>query len=175
MIITARNGLCTLMLLSIFGSAFGQDDNGGVKLGGRTFAITGEYLYTAPVGLPFKVGDTFQNCYTFQEDTTPGDGLESGIWNDPLFPDPGPPVPGTWIQHNINPLMHYTAFSDGGGGVTLVQNGWLQPAFAKRNVRLTAYSTVTLAGYGVVVEVLSKGYQVETCPYELPQPEGSAG
>lgn len=163
---TAITGMITS--LGFTGSASGQPDYGSTTLGGRIFAITGEYLFVADIGLPFSVGDTFQNCYTFTEDESPDDGLDSGIWIDPLFPSPGPAVPGTWIQHNVNPEMRYTAVADAGGGVTIVQNGWLQPFFAARPVRLKAYSTVSVAGLGVIAEVFSRGSQVEECPYELP-------
>jgi len=141
------------------------------NLGGRIFAITGEYRFVADIGLPFAEGDTFQNCYTFDEDEAPGNALDSGSWSDPLFPAPGAAVPGVWVQHAKTPSILYTATSEDGAGLTLTQNGTVRPVFAEKNVRLTAYSTVALVGLGVIVEVLSKGYQVEECPYELPQPD----
>ena len=153
----------------VVSSAWGQVESTKPKLGGRIFAVTGEYLFVAAnIGLPFTAGETFQNCYTFQEDTTPGEEPMSGVWNDPVFPAPGEAVPGIWVQHTKNPAMLYTAISEDGAGVTLTQNGTVKSVFAPRSVRLTAYSTAHVAGLGVVISVLSNGYQVEECPYELP-------
>jgi hypothetical protein len=166
--IAARNIILIVVAVGIISTAFGQDDNGGRNLGGRVFAVESEFLFVSPIAGPYQVGDIIQNCYTFQEDSTPGAGLDSGVWIDALFPNPGPPIPGIWIQHTVNPTMRFTATSDGGNGLTLVMSGWVQPVFAKRNVRLTANLTVILPPFGVIVEELAKGYEVEECPYDLP-------
>lgn len=167
----ARNTLLFTMVFGIINAAYGQDANGGNKLGGRIFAVESEFLFLAPIGLPYEVGDIIQNCYTFLEDSASGDGLDSGVFIDALFPDPGPPIPGIWIQHTKNPLMYFTAKSEGSNGLLLVMSGRVQPVFAKRNVRLTANLTVTLPPFGVIVEELAKGYEVEECPYDLTQPD----
>ena len=167
--VAARLGLIFLGFFGITNPTWSQIGYDNDHLGGRIFAIKGEYLFVeANLGLPIAEGDTFENCYTFQEDETPGQAPMSGVWNDPLFPAPGEAVPGVWVQHTRNPEILYTAFADDGAGVTLIQNGTVKALFAKRNVRLTAYSTVNVAGLGAVISVLSKGYQVEECPYELP-------
>ena len=81
-----------------------DDDDFGEKgwaadLGGKVFAIQGEYLYD-----PFGIGGPFVNCYTFNEDMTPDDSLTSGVWDDPLFP-----TLGTWVQHTDYGKIRYTA------------------------------------------------------------------
>ena len=71
--------------------------------------------------------------------------------------------------------MYFTAKSEGSNGLLLVMSGRVQPVFAKRTVRLTANLTVTLPPFGVIVEELAKGYEVEACPYDLTQPDSYSG
>lgn len=169
--IAARSTFLTVMVVAIISSAFAQDGNGGRNLGGRVFAVESEFLFVAPIGLPYEVGEIIQNCYTFLDDSVPDDRLDSGIFIDALFPNPGPPIPGIWIQHTANPIMRFTAMSEGSDGLLLVMSGQVQPFFGKRDVRLTANLTVTIPPFGVIIEELAKGYEVEECPYDLPEPD----
>ena len=148
------------MILGIAGPAWGA----GFSLTGSKFVVTVEYLYVAEIGLPFVAGDTFENCYTFKNDLTPGDAMATGIWDDPLFPNPGPPVAGTWIQHNRGKTNPYTALANDGAGVSLVQNGTVTPVFGKNPVRLRAYTVVSVDGLGPIIELESKGNLVDQCP-----------
>ena len=107
------------------------------------------------------MGDTFKNCYYFNED---------GTWDDPLFPSPLFPVPGVWVQHTELPKIIYTAtvpIPD--AGFLLIQNGTVNPSRGKAKQRLTAYTAVFaagIAGNGVFSEIESRGRAVEDCPYD---------
>ncbi len=135
-------------------------------LAGKVFAIKGEVVHSVDPSLP--VGTTFDNCYTFNAD---------GSWDDPLFPAPATPIPGVWVQHTEHPKIRYTAtVSTLAPGLLLIQNGTVKPGRSddddsdsdsdrkKRKSKLTAYSTVFVNEF-LVVEVLSKGEAVETCPF----------
>ena len=128
------------------------------KIDGRSFLIQGEYLYIVP-GFGLNAGDTLENCYTFNADTVPDDGLNSGVWDDPLFPAPGAAIPGSWVEHRRG---YYTAVAIGPDGLTLSQNGVVIKRRGKN--RLKAYSTVHVPGPFVLAEVLSVGHEVDECP-----------
>ncbi len=136
------------------------------SLGGTKFAIEGEYLWVAP-GLPNATGDTFENCYIFEEDLFPDDGVDSGIWIDPLFLE-GNVFPGDWVQHKKrNGTIRYTASATDYAGLVLAQNGTVKRGHGKHKLRLEAYTVVSIPGFFVLAEVLSKGHLVDECP-ELP-------
>ncbi len=150
-----------------------HDHDGHATLSGRTFAIKGEYLYVNAALVPpqvLKAGDTFLNCYTFEEDGIE-DTLDSGVWVDPLFP-----AQGTWVQHSKGRVSRYTAYADSTDvtGLLLVQNGTVRPGYDKHHARLKAHSTVSVPAIGqVIATVLSIGYEVENDQVEdclPPQP-----
>ena len=128
-----------------------------LNLGGRTFAIQGEYLAALP-GLPFEAGDTFVNCYTFEED---------GVWIDPLFLE-GFVIPGTWEQYSApKARTDYRAIADGTGtvGLLLIQHGTVAPGRGSK--QLEALTTILIPGAGnlVLATVRSIGTEVDVCPY----------
>lgn len=159
---------CSTVFIGLILGTVGPAWGAGISLSGTKFAVTVEYLYVADIGLPFTAGETFENCYTFNNDLTQGNALASGIWDDPLFPNPGPPIPGTWIQHNRGKTNPYTALAEDGAGVSLVQNGTVTPAFGKKPVRLRAYTVISVVGLGPIIELVSKGHQVDECPSGQP-------
>jgi hypothetical protein len=126
-------------------------DKHGPDLGGLMFAVEGEWLYD-PLGL----GEPFVNCYTFYEDTDPDDGLVGGVWDDPLFPELG-----TWVQHSDGGKIRYTAVADDGISLLLSQNGTVK---GKGSMKLEAYTTVSILGFGVIAEILTVGHAVDECP-----------
>jgi hypothetical protein len=134
-----------------------DDDSEGKRwsdLEGLVFAVKGEFLYD-----PLGIGAPFVNCYTFHEDLVPEDGLTSGVWDDPLFPELG-----TWVQHTDRGKIQYTAMANDGAGVSLVQNGTVK---GRGRPRLKAYSIVSIDGLGVIAEILTSGRAVDVCPYDL--------
>ena len=154
--------------MGIVGSAWGGEASAqgpDFNVGGKIFAIEGEWLFVVDFLEPvFGVteGDTFPNCYTFNEDVVP-DEVSSGEWIDPLLP-----AAGVWVQHTPGPILRYTALADDGAGLTLAQNGTVKPGRGKRSLQLEGFSTITIEGLGVVAEIVSRGYAVEECPYDLP-------
>lgn len=133
-------------------------------LEGRIFAVDAEVVMSLDPEIP--AGATFNNCYIFEE---------GGVWIDPLFPDPanGIVIPGTWLQHSELPEISYTAVIDldpvdPDPGLLLVQNGTVNHARGNGNQGLTAYTTVFFGGIPII-EVLSKGRAVDSCPFfEVP-------
>ena len=158
-----------IIMMGIVGSAWSGDSSAqgpNFNVGGNIFAIEGEYLFVIDFLEPvFGVteGDTFDNCYYFNADGV-ADEVSSGEWIDPLFPGPA----GAWVQHTNGPILRYTALADDGAGLALAQNGTVKPGRGKRARELEGYSTVTITGLGVVAEIVSRGYAVEECPYDLP-------
>lgn len=146
-----------LILISAIASSAGADPGRSEPLGGlsgRVFAVEAEILFSLDPSSP--VGLVFENCYTFNED---------GSWEDPLFPLG--PFPGVWVQHTELPKILYTAtVDDAFPGLLLIQNGTVHPSRGKGVQRLTAYTTVFDQGVPVV-EVLSKGKAVESCPFDF--------
>lgn len=127
-------------------------------LAGRTFAIEAEIVYSIDPESP--VGLVFENCYTFNED---------GSWIDPLW-FPGEVIPGVWVQHTELPKIQYTATVTASDPLLLIQNGVVNPSRGKGNQKLTAYTTVFAVENGdplLVVEVVSRGRAVETCPFDF--------
>lgn len=127
-------------------------------LAGRTFAIEAEIVYSIDPGSP--VGLVFENCYTFNED---------GSWIDPLW-FPGDVIPGVWVQHTELPKIKYTATVTASDPLLLIQNGEVNPSRGKGNQKLTAYTMVFFVEDGdplLVVEVVSRGRAVETCPFDF--------
>ena len=137
------------------------------SLAGKVFAVRAEVTFSLDPSFP--AGTTFNNCYTFNED---------GSWDDPLFPDFSAPIPGVWVQYTERPKIRYTAtVSALAPGLLLIQNGTVKPgrdndddsdsdsdSDGKRASKLTAYTTVFVNDLRVV-DVLSKGKAVDTCPY----------
>ncbi len=132
-----------------------MDRNGLLdSLSGRAFAVEAEIVYTAdPVASGFEVGDTFDNCYIFEDDN---------VWIDPLFPGPGAAVLGGWVQHTEGPSLRYTATIVDtvlSGLPLLTQTGIVSPSRGQSRNRLIAYTTVW-AGDHPFVEVVSRGKEV---------------
>lgn len=124
------------------------------SLSARAFAVVAEIVYTAdPAASGFEVGDTFDNCYIFEQDN---------VWIDPLFPGPGAAVPGGWVQHTEGPSLRYTATIVDtvlSGLPLLTQTGIVSPSRGESPNRLIAYTTVW-AGDQPFVEVVSRGKEV---------------
>jgi hypothetical protein len=124
------------------------------SLGGRAFKVVAEIVYTAdPVASGFEVGDTFDNCYIFEDDN---------VWIDPLFPGPGAAVPGGWVQHTEGPSLRYTATIVDTvlmGMPLLTQTGIVSPSRGESRNRFIAYTTVW-TGAQPFVEVVSRGEEV---------------
>ena len=128
------------------------------NLSGQSFQVTVMNL---------EDGQSFSNCYTFEED---------GTWIDPQFLGPGLVFPGTWVEHGGSRVTRYTSFAKSPAipdfqlpPLRLIQNGWLYTDFFQRNrQRLTAYSTAIaeIDGFGDVVvgSFLSRGLSVDECP-----------
>ena len=161
-------GLIVSMIL-VVGAAWAGDDEGDDEgpdtVGGKIFAIEGEYLFVVDFlepALGVTEGDTFLNCYDFVGDLVP-DELSSGEWIDPLFPGPG-----VWVQHTSGPTLRYTVLADDGAGLVLAQNGTVREGRGKRRHKLEGYSIVSIAGLGIVAEIVSRGHAVDECPYDLP-------
>ena len=169
--------VAAFMLLATFGvvggstgivdtaEASGYGHKSSLSLEGRSFQIHGTY-----VSWDENFGPTppdFENCYTFRP--------ENVFW-DPKFPDPANPsnatdgfIEGTWVQHTGGFITRYTAFATGtdlfGPGVDLqlIQNGIVTPTWRRGQLRIRAYSTVTVFG-SVLGVVLSTGRSVDECP-----------
>lgn len=133
-----------------------NEERGGLldSLAGRAFAVEAEIAYTAdPAASGFEVGDTFDNCYIFENDN---------VWIDPLFPAPGAAVLGGWVQHTEGPNLRYTATIVDtvlSGMPLLTQTGIVTPSRGSSRNRFVAYTTVW-AGDQPFVEVVSRGKEV---------------
>ena len=105
-----------------------------------------------------------------------GRRADSGVWVNPLFPDPSIPAPGTWVQHSAGRAIQYTSYADA-ADLLLIQSGTVRSGDYERKARLKAYSTVSTPAIGLVAAtVLSRGYEVENaeaaeCPLPPPPPE----
>lgn len=156
--------LGTLVCVGIAVSAWAGSHN---SLAGKVFAVRAEVIFS--LDPTFPAGTTFNNCYTFNED---------GSWEDPLFPDISAPIPGVWVQYTERRKIRYTAtVSALAPGLLLIQNGTVRPgrhndgdsdsdsdSDGKKPSKLTAYTSVFVNDLRVV-DVLSKGKAVDTCPY----------
>ena len=146
----------------------------GIIGGSIEIVSTAEASFSRLSGQSFQVnvtnledGQSFSNCYTFEED---------GTWVDPQFLGPGLVFLGTWVEHSGGTTPRYTAFAKSPEipefqlpPLRLIQNGWLYADFFQRDrTRLTAYSTVVaeIDGIGdiVVGNFLSRGLSVDECP-----------
>ena len=147
--------LGTLVAGQVSVAAAGDKERDGLLMGlaDRIFAVEAEILY-ADENSPFTVGDTFDNCYIFEE---------GNIWIDPLFPGPGMAVPGGWVQHTAGPRAKYTAtivdtvFSGAG---LLTQTGTVYKTRGKSRSRLIAYTTA-FVGAQPFVEIVSRGREIK--------------
>ena len=124
------------------------------SLAERAFAVTAEIVFSADPGASgLDVGDTFANCYIFEADN---------VWIDPLFPAPGLPVLGGWVQHSEGPSLQYTASITStvlSGVPSLTQNGIVSPSRGESRNRLLAYTTVWVEDQPFI-EVISQGEEV---------------
>jgi hypothetical protein len=120
----------------------------------RAFAVKAEVVFSADPGASgLAVGDTFDNCYIFEADN---------VWIDPLFPAPGVPVLGGWVQHSEGPSLQYTASITStvlSGVPSLTQNGIVSPSRGQSKNRLVAYTTVWVEDQPFI-EVVSLGEEV---------------
>lgn len=125
-------------------------------LSGAIFAVEAEVVASLDPGLP--AGTIFDNCYFFNAD---------GSWYDPLFPAPKSEILGLWVQHADLPRIEYTAtVADASHApVILIQNGTVIAGPAVGKQKILAYTTAVYAGSVPVVEVVSVGHRVETCPF----------
>lgn len=142
-------------LIEIVEAGPGNSDQ--LNLGGRTFAIQGEYLAILP-GFGLEVGDTFDNCYTFEED---------GTWIDPLFLD-GLVIPGIWEQYPApKSRTDYRAIADGTGivGLLLIQQGTVAPGRGDKQLEALTTIIIPVAGNLVFATVRSIGTEVDVCPF----------
>ena len=151
-----RTTSATTILAIIF--SFGITSSaaaGGSGLAGKIFAVKAQVVHS--LNPDFPVGLTFDNCYFFNED---------GSWFDPLYPELGSAVPGIWIQHDDRPWITYTATVADPSlvpGLLLIQNG--RVTSRSRKQKLLAYTSVIVDGTLLVVEVVSKGRVVDSCPF----------
>lgn len=154
-IFTIATGIL-LIAYQVDATADPNKDRGGLldSLAGRAFAVEAEIVYTAdPIASGFEVGDTFNNCYIFENDN---------VWIDPLFPGPGAAVLGGWVQHTEGPSLRYTATIVDtvlSGMPLLTQTGIVTPSRGNSRNRFIAYTTVW-AGDQPFVEVVSRGEEV---------------